>query len=243
MGLDREAASLHEEHFYEWGDKIITSVLAEGLKPASALASAKIDYFGSADDKPEGLICGRVIPSVGYQMPRFRDEIYQYMKKRREESITEGLYGTIDVSTSVLPVVMERYGEDQIDEYDTTNPKNLEERGRASFVVAVAHENRPWDMDDEVSRDAIPPEDFLQLFVPLDVWNRHAKAFTNVAHKTSVITGSTTIQFPVLGRLTVPDYESSLRKFSDKVRKTLWVHGVRLPTIDDLHRKTTHPDF
>jgi len=39
--------------------------------------------------------------------------------------------------------------------------------------------------------------------------------------------------------LTIPDYETEIKKILQEQNKPLWIHGVRLPTQEDLDRKRT----
>lgn len=208
---------------------IINDVISHGLMPVAELERTGRLYVCSSDtgSYSHSFVHGRIIPAhSGFGRPK-------WFSKR----ISSGLYET---GFSVLPVLMERQGELEYVPHLRLNPHHLTEtdqrileRRVASSLIVIAERQQRGAID-----GGVYPKSFIALIFPEKIWDDY---HANMQRETDLIikvVRETVIRdvFEAFS-LRVPDYESVLMSLLKKLKQPVWIHGVRLPTEEDLARR------
>ena len=115
----------------------------------------------------------------------------------------------------------------------TQQQKDLLERRMAASFMVVCDEN----VEHKVG--PIPSSDFLYILIPKPICDEYRNVRPNALSSNKVVIVESVIKRQVDVRpitLMVPNYEGVLRRLLSERGKPLWVHGVRLPTEEDLAR-------
>lgn len=221
---ENEAGAVHER-LVQARNRIIHSVLTEGLKPSIRLGRNNGNLL-SGSRHPLYDLSGIIIDSEDNR-PMFKIGLGEYYN-----TVERNLY---ENEHSVLPVVMERpWNGISYDSFyhDPENAQLLSGRCRNSFLVVTSR-----DYSDVCTRLFYPatPEKNLCAIFPSGIWQDYRIAHMKQGFPFPVRTTSRVVEKKV-GSLTipVPDFETILQDISWEVDGPKWVHGVRLPTLDDL---------
>lgn len=226
----------------QWRAEIIDDILQHGLKAGVTLRLQGKRYLRSVDKSAGGLTAGSYVEGVTLGPPTHPH--YQKVQEGFSGETHRILY--MD-GFSVLPVLAERFLDDS-----TTSISTLAKRIYSSFLVVC----RVEDDDDiwlRVTSTALPGNAENMLLVPSNkfsyavfpeaIWNEYCQNGQETEKiKTPVRLVANSIErrlgfIPYRFSQTflqVPDYEQALLDILDEVKHPIWIHGVRLPTLDDL---------
>lgn len=212
----------------------IESVLRTGLLPASRLAHTQTSYMGSADVTPHPVVYG---VAIGQER---NSPMYQAGLRSLARDVTRELQGR----DGVIPVIVERFGEKEV-VYQDLPPEDSEkqalfsERALASFLVVCDHkEGGPTR-----KLHGVPSHQFMQAVFPENVWEEYQE-MGGEAYGIPIATIAETVMAPIGGlpyQIRVPNYTEHVKRLVLSEGKDVWIHGVRVPTIDDLHRANRNP--
>lgn len=213
----------------KWREEIIRSVLTGGLKPGSVLNFKGEKCLLADDDLPSSEVCGCSISWV---------------------SLAEVLYWN---AYSILPVISERLGlkswyiAGRWQSLSEEEISNIEKRFTSAFLV-VCDENRiPLEEDSAL----ISPENFLCVIFPRVIYDPLSPDTKAIIAESGadieVVRGFIKREIPDSSifpnysppdppKFIVPNYEKALRRMRRESEVGLWVHGVRLPTEEDVER-------
>lgn len=206
----------------QWRAEIINDIYRTGLRSGKRLAAERRTFIGSADSELNNEIHGI---NLHYSIDR-RDSLEYVLHKD---------------GNSILPVISERPSEDTL-LYDRQllNPQDLElltRRVHSSFLV-VCFQNRIEDVEH------IPPNVFACVVFPRKIWEECSWLIaSNQERKVPVKLVDKTVR-RMLGHhhyIEVPDYENAVLKILRAFKEPIFVHGVRLPTEEDLERLRQAP--
>jgi hypothetical protein len=217
------------ETLQERRNKIIVSVLTKGLKSSYGLDNNS-GFIGSGDNEKLKIISGRVIREAhANNSTEFHSPIEDY-----ELDIQLGLYFN---GYSVFPVLQERPWNGVYYRNFYTDPHNadlLSKRCLSSFLVVCKFDSQSTNIS---TSNSFYPNDFLGVIFPFKIWEEYGHQLDNISNGLKVIT-TNQITERIVGRLQtpiiVPDYESILRLLSRTESGAKWIHGVRLPTNEDM---------
>lgn len=170
---------------------------------------------------------------LGYEQEVKKDVVEDYF-------INLGLYQGM---SSVLPVVAERANE-LGSETAEQMPEILEERFANSFLVVTPLDKieNVEDISGEVSvRGNIKPDQFSAILIPESLYDKVAPRFAERGIRTIRVAAKKVKLFQGHfykegGKaLTVPDYEREVRELLRDSEIPLFLHGVRLPTREDVN--------
>lgn len=206
--------------------KIIDDIVSQGLLSAKTLHEQGRKYYGSFDDKPINLLSGYEI-SNRYQSVEKDINMVLYMR-----SVVGG----------ILEVILERPDErlfsgdvgNRLKNWSKrlTHGKIYEERLQSSFLViakGMGGHGLKGSLD-------VPVDDIKYLVIPVGIWQEYQRTSENAANLNIPVKvvkdyiNRTVAEIPFL---TIPNYEDALKEIFDEIGY-LWVHGVRLPTVEDL---------
>lgn len=150
-----------------------------------------------------------------------------------------------DSSFSVLPVVAERQRESLLESWNTSY-EELEERVNSSILVVMPYSSLTrkvggpagsWTTAFRTEEDVVS-EDFSAVLIPEKVHGEVQEVLQD-APVPVVVVGYTKGQ--VRNKICrIPDYKSALERiFSSQEigkKEDLFIHGVRLPTVEDMKR-------
>lgn len=233
----RSEQTMHPDNKYlsTYRAAIIKSVFTRGLLPGSELERENSNNFiSSSDKKLKSEVCGRLI---------FPPAISEQGVERYRGGVKTGLYMHADC---VFPVLLERKEDTRLAEFASlslhgqipaiTNEElqRYTERASSSFLVIA----KPFSVTGApYSSDPVAPDTFIALIFPQAVWEEYSANPDNTLPATQVKVTANTLQrvvWPVPDFLSVPDYETPIEEISQTLHRTVWIHGVRLPTAEDL---------
>lgn len=219
-----------------WRKNIIEGILQNGLLPASEQGG-----LNSEDREHKPWVYGTKIMHPSGVHPAIFINL-----------IPGALYWG---GNSILPVIAERQGETFPYRIDPATQELIEKRIASSFlVVCRSADLEPFQKDEsgEFVKDRVSSKDFSVLVFPLTFANEleglfststlgigkpRIKIVEGVVTKKLIFTPPpTSPTFSLDGR--VPDYESSLMDVLKELGGPIWVHGVRLPTKEDLAKSS-----
>lgn len=234
---------------------IINSVLEHGLKPSDQLKEEGKFHMPSKDSDAFYEVEGCIVkPSASYPDPGdflidldnslYTDErsIFPVMIERRNDfSGLEMFYDQLDTLYQQYPRM-------------TAHERGVaEQRMSASFLVVYRTSNLPGLMENSgmveaygVEETGLAPDVIAYLVFPkgiFDEYQRSNLAKDKIVIPTKIISKSIKKKLMWLKQNTfrVPDYESTLRTIVDEIGEPIWVHGVRLPTQEDVLPQLTPP--
>lgn len=209
----------------KWRGEIIDDILENGLKSGRTLQTVGRQYLGSADAVPFGRVEGCLFrPSSHYRN-------LNVARTHISDSLYAGAY-------SIFPVLAERPPHMRED-LKLTSPNNLgatfAKRMASSFLVVCK------SVGDTMSKseDELLPHHFAYLVFPEAVWQEYSKKENSLGIPVKIVSKAMDRRAEVIRRLlTIPDYESAILDILEEVNHPIWVHGVRLPTDDDVWRNS-----
>lgn len=210
--------------------EIIDSILTRGIKPSRALREEGIRHLASVDRVPMELVVGRIISSSS--------------ELRDQSSLDLHLYGS---SRSIFPVLVEREHERELfwtNQWLNQNGFELAERRMAASFLIVCRAGALSEDRYSTGR-TVSPTLFAYIVLPEAISNEHLgpEADKHGSGVTIKIVRRTIKRVIKLDGeehlLIVPDYEKSLIEILDELYNKAWVHGVRLPTEEDIERLAT----
>lgn len=205
--------------------RVINAIMTEGLLSARSLHEQGRRYYGSFDATPYHACNGCVI-------------------NNSHETITWALYSR-SVIGSILQVIMERPGERlsgiKPDNYlqgwlrKVKHGRIYEERLRASFLVVT----KSGGGIGFASRLSVPIGEIEYFVLPQNIWAEYEKTNAlmrarNLNIPVKTVPGFINRTVAGIPSLKIPDYEGALKQIFQKEKGLLWVHGVRLPTEEDI---------
>ena len=233
---ERPAPHSHEStncSLAHWRSEIINDVISNGLKPSVILKNEGKPYLPSFDGKPMPFVSGVTFsPQTDYL------DKDAFLKDLRGELY----FGP----NSILPVIAERrnypywgWVDYKWSDYDVLD-SIVSQRTKSSFLVVC-------DLDDFETifvMGKVLPNKFLYLVFPKNIISEFNQ-ITNEGASTSVLTKivDQEIEADMFGHfglqkiIKVPDYEGAILEILEERAKPIWVHGVRLPTEEDLVQK------
>lgn len=208
---------------------IIDDILQGGLKPSAQLVKEDRLYFGSADTELSTVVSGIHITPASSK-PRERYQQYEELRKSLHSP-----------ANSVFSVIGERLGESPFSTDHANNP-NYAQRLSASFIAVcrfkrIGAPRERHGIFFHAREETIPPENFVYLIFPQAIWEEYCHNGGNAqsnAVPTSIIEGKRREE--MLGPYNVPDYQSGVWSVMNEVNDYVWIHGVRLPTLEDLDK-------
>ncbi len=245
--------------------EIIKSILTTGLKSSDLLQKEGVPYFGSFDLASNNFISFRLIfPRHLYDTPKDFFSNLEHILYLRGISVlpvmAERQGGRFFQSNdhvrhaygySSSPMTMEK-GE------KTAIIKALEPRVSSSFIIVI---NETMEALIEKSRrflftsakerfeslerlvqlkeKKILPDRFSYLIFPKALWDEYQNQGIKIGNDFQVRIAKRSVQrtlFEGKLQLAVPDYESAILEILKKRGEPIWVHGVRLPTEEDIKR-------
>ncbi|MDO8620727.1 MAG: hypothetical protein Q7R31_00360 [Candidatus Levybacteria bacterium] len=239
--------------------EIINSILKDGLKSAGRLRRESSLYFGSGDLSPKDFISFRLI------FPPHLHENLQAFSNNLEDALYLRNISVLPVMTErpsyrlKEPDPIDQLPAWSQEEVDKNGAKEiLEARISSSFLIVINE-----TMDELMKKSShflftsrkerfegletigkpkehiVPSDRFSYLIFPQTVWANYQnqKIQTDRNIRTRLVAQS--IKRKLLTRtlsLSVPDYESALLEILNERKEPIWIHGVRLPTEDDIKR-------
>lgn len=217
---------------------IISSILVNGLKSSATLSEKTNGYFGSIDKQTWHEVHGRSFYPLA-QSPNNAFKSPKYTRQRAYDwNFHMGLY---DGDNSILPVVAERPSEGSEDRssmsYSSSGKLELQNRLLASIMVAyhVGTDSSPDGTHVTRPENELTADQIAYLFIPEQIFTEF---FADPSHTTDkpikIVRG--TVKRSIRGgeSIEVPDYEQAIKDTIEGTGQPLWVHGVRLPTQQDL---------
>jgi len=198
---------------------IINSILLDGLRSSKELNMEGTHYFGSVDGSP-GSLHGRILNNFS----------------NPTEQIGDALYAGGD---SILPVMIEREREHKVYIDLSPDEKGLLTRRVCSVVLIVCKVPYYHDNKRIITNGIMPTEKFSYLLFPDTIW-QETQPYLNLEKIKEVpvrVIKKEITRMVSRNKLRVPDFEGELLEILKNSRTSLWVHGVRLPTEEDV---TTH---
>lgn len=209
--------------------RIINSVLNNGLKPASKLLREQTPHIPSNDADPYDMVEGWIIkPRRGLEKEQLFSRINNVLYTNR--------------SFSILGVLTERFQ----DEYYALRLKYAEGRAlaegrmRSSFLVVYKFLGEPIDTKERVGwmeEEELKPENILYVVMPEDIYEDYQKSHLAQEVKAPIkVVGFKEAKLFGLkvNSMQVPDYEQALVEIAQEADDEVWVHGVKLPTQEDV---------
>ena len=243
--------------------EIVNSVLTDGLKSAEVLQQEGRSYFGSFDFGPREFISFRlmlphkafpefsstlrdalylrgisVLPVMAERQGRFTpandhvDRAYDFSSGTWSGEEKKVVRQVLEprISSSFLIVVNETMG-------------NLIEKSRRFIFSSEKERLRALEHLGRLQISRMPSDRFSYLVFPQSVWNEYQGRQTHLNENSQVRLVKRKIKRTLFEKklvLTIPDYEGALLKILEERGEPIWVHGVRLPTEDDLlHPRTS----
>lgn len=234
--------------------------IASGNRP---LASAEI-FNGELNDTPsrgisvvivggektKGIYSTTTEPIPGYMR---RDVHYSignyesYFPQERDETVEDTCirYGLYDGNASVFPVIIERNYEEMNDSYSKPI-KTLNDRMQNSILIVCRSSELTirsmgaidWEL---VAESPVLTDKFLVILTPHRFKNQLRKHFPRsklpifgVGNRKAMLFPNESNSISDNIQVTVPDYEKQIRKLIRKNKSPLLIHGVRLPTHEDI---------
>lgn len=217
---------------------IIDSVLENGLKPSEKLKDQGSLHLPSVDREPYSQVEGCVLH------PR---SAYGGEQSQFSTAMKHLLYAG---ARSILPVMMERdfdrLGLGKV-ELSDDEKSAIGRRMQSSFLVVYPINTRKMAGPETMSEAELQPDLIKYVIFPEDVYKQY-KGVTKREIGPHKIVGNVVKNIYRTGiyakpdSLTVPDYEKALEEIANEITQPVWVHGVRLPTEEDI-RSLNKQDF
>lgn len=211
-----------------WRKVIIEGVLTKGIKPSVTLAENGRGYLGSSDSCPIASIYGCLVrPQLDYPC-----------SGHFKMQLDLALYND---SNSVIPVTTERPKEDRIflkKRKTEVDKRLIQERVLSSFLVISNASNEESKMPFRltVRHNHIKPEEFKVVVFPDKIWKEYSSQTTNGNPfvRIRVVKPTEKKLWHAHYKFMVPNYEQILIEMLQQHDIAFWIHGVRLPTLEDL---------
>lgn len=177
---------------------------------------------------------------VGSKKVKFSYELDSLKNQKVEDiSISSALYSG---TSSVFPVLLERPNEDKNESYNQPGDV-INDRTNNSFLIICIAEK--LNLEGIGGREAfirgnILPNQFLAILSPKSVLKEVLAGFSG-SQIPVIEVGEKQVLFPdrrEQSQITVPDYESEVKKWLEVSGVPLFLHGVRLPTKEDVNQRT-----
>lgn len=217
-----------------WRAEIITNILATGILARSDLLQRGASQISSSDVEPRDRAYGWYLVPAERLKPTSNGSLVHDSYFIPREIFTQALYGGVyGDADGILPVVCERSGEPPIEIFSL---EPFLRRGTSSFLVVCEPENRNISRFYMGTRELVTPSSFKYLVFPENTLQQIPEVNTSIPIKT---TSRLLTRIIGLKQLQVPDYEEPLNAIVDELGYPIWVHGVRLPTEEDLAKLAT----
>lgn len=206
----------------------ISSILSNGLFPADKLSRMGNLEVPSCDPNPHGVVCRTPIQPGS----DFSDA--ETFNSRFDNLFYTGGTG------GVFPVLRERKYDHSIrflgQDLTAEHLSRYKERMWASFILLGQLDMTNWQSENSF----IHPGTFLAAIFPQEIWDQYQQAglpepenLPQIIPVTGTVTGKI-LNFPTT--IEVPDYESEVRSIARHSPSMLWMHAVRLHTMEDLQQ-------
>lgn len=249
----RERTSLIESRA-----RIISSVMRSGLRSAHSLEEQNVFHLPSSDSEafwyiegcvinpqkqyPDGQSFDRAIDDALYEGdPRSVPvAIMPVLMERRIDF--EGLDYFYDPKKSYYRRKRSRVymKQGQLAKMNSRERKVAEERMHSSFLVVY----KTSDLDDVyptmglADAEVLPSDKVEYLVFPRKIYDQYLDSGLVVRTSTPIKVVDEYIERSVFGltrsQFKIPNYKKALEEVLEEIGESIWVHGVRLPTQNDL---------
>lgn len=241
---------------------IINSILTKGLKSSRLLTKQNEPYFGSGDYEPRDFVSFRlIIPPTLHADPKIFSVNLENVLYLRGISVlpvmTERKVIRDPLFASLGDLYVPTITQEKIVKNGTKHA--LEKRIASSFLIVIcdtidnltkkgghffhtSEEEKLMHLEyrGRPKEEEIPPNRFSYLLFPKAIWEQYKNGqieLSSSGNGAKIKVVKRTIERKLFERkitLTVPDYEGSLLEILRDHKEPIWVHGVRLPTKEDL---------
>jgi len=199
--------------------RLVLEILKTGLKSSRTLHDEGVDSRGSVDPTDNEYVYGRQFkPENSYRSTEFF-----------QRAVDQALYKT---SNSILPVVAEQQGETtgEVDLYEATKEQKSEIEKRIDSSMLVVYRGQEGDEFYTRTDENLGPENILFVLMPDSVLSGlPTKDLAETGVRVVRVTNKIKKKLYSGDEITVPDYESEIKKILQESGASLWIHGVRLP--------------
>lgn len=213
----------------QWRARIIDSVLTNGLKPASLLQLE--GYLGSVDRRPDTRVLGWLLKPIRFMLAH----PYQIW----DHDLRAALYEF--ASSSILPVISERPREAKNFLRTIIEREKFVKRASASFLAVCGKDPRGKIVVDNGPRSQIEERQqvlssaLLYVVFPKPILEEYLSIHSILGIKIPFKTAYGIVTRSIEGQeVEILDYETPLNEIVNEVKGPIWVHGIRLPTEEDL---------
>ncbi|MFC1625978.1 hypothetical protein ACFL1Q_02980 [Patescibacteria group bacterium] len=201
-------------------NKLIKKIVQEGLRPSASLIGDNESCFRSSDRFPGKLVSGANFYLISHS------------QKENLTHISKKLYGT---AMGVLPVVAERQGEGLRSIFDliAINKQETEEKLACSMlVVYFGLRSKYYVLKEE---ELLTPEEMQFILLPKKMAeNFQPGELSRLNKKFRIVKKEKEVTYYNRKKIMIPNYEDAILELLDKKRCPFWIHGVRLPTQNDI---------
>lgn len=204
--------------------KLILDIAKGGLKSSASLEQSNQDSYRSIDSKPSEYVYGRGFKPEGGFRSR---ELF-------ENSIKQALYMT---DNSILSVTAERQGESSGDTFLYRARKNQKQviEGRLASSMLVVYEGSSGDSYLTRKEEDLGADRIICILLPKSMADNFQQTeLEEMGVDIRVVDRKVKRRLFHGDKLKIPDYEGEIKRLLEEQNKPLWIHGVRLPTQEDL---------
>ena len=217
--------------------KIVSDIFENGLIPSAVLEQSENEYLMSTDDRANKGIYGRVFK------PRseFRDKAHFMI----------GIHFLLYLSyNSIMAVVPERSGEGindahlhrfrQRNKARRQDKEKFEDRLSSSMLVVYQAKEGEGGEAAGITRDQdeTKAKDIICVLIPKEIMDDiEPETIEKAGIDVRVVSKKIKRSLYHGDKLKMPDYEGEIIKLLEEENESFWIHGVRLPTQEDIDKR------